>query len=71
MLNIKSTYEYCLVSADPRQCYSCGYKKVNDGMMEEIGDLPFCAEFANPTENLVNCTVVDDCCAVMKEFREM
>jgi len=40
-------------------------------MMEEIGDLPFCADFANPTDNLVNCTVVDDCCAVMKEFREI
>ena len=61
-----------MCDANPRQCYSCGYKKVNNATeTEEIGDLPFCADFANPMDNLNNCTAVDDCCAVMKEFRQM
>ena len=60
------------VTANPRQCYNCGYKKVDNATeTQEIGDLPFCGDFANPMDNLVNCTAEVDCCAVMKEFFEM
>jgi len=58
-----------LVSGTPRQCYSCGYKKVNNATeTQEIGDLPFCGDFTNPMDNLANCTAESDCCAVMKEM---
>ena len=60
------------VSANLRQCYNCGYKKDNNATeTHEIEDLPFCGDFANPMDNLVNCTAEADCCAVMKEFFEM
>ena len=60
------------MTANPRQCYNCGYKKVDNATeTQEIGDLPFCADFASPMDNLVNCTAEADCCAVMKEFFEM
>ena len=60
------------VSANPRQCYNCGYKRDNNATeTHEIGDLPFCGDFANPMDNLVNCTAEVDCCAVMKEYFEI
>ena len=65
--------EKCVaVDADPRQCYYCGHKIVgNETETETIGDMPFCADFANPIDNLKKCRTDDDCCAVMKELHQM
>ena len=54
------------------QCYSCGYRKTADGETEPLPDMQdaFCSDFANPTENVVNCTVPTDCCVSLKEIHE-
>jgi len=49
------------------KCYSCGFMKEGDSETHQMGDVPFCNDFANPDENVVNCGK-DDCCGMLKEY---
>jgi len=49
------------------KCYSCGFMKEGDSETHQMGDIPFCNDFANPDENVANCGK-DDCCGMLKEY---
>jgi len=49
------------------KCYSCGYRKKDNGEAEGIPETPFCNDFANPEENVVSCGK-EDCCGMLKEY---
>merc|ERR1712192_173841 len=51
------------------KCYSCGFMKEGDSETHQMGDIPFCNDFANPDENVANCGK-DDCCGMCKEYGE-
>ena len=55
-------------TSDCKECYNCGYmKKGVNGDSSKLPELPFCGDFAKPTDIYATCSS-DDCCASLKEY---
>jgi len=53
---------------DCKECYNCGYmKKGVNGDSSKLPELPFCGDFAKPTDIYTTCSS-GDCCASLKEY---
>ena len=63
--------EYYIFPVSSLQCFYCGYRKIDGGEEELLPDLPYCNDFLQTTDILVNCTLPGDCCASTKEEFDM
>jgi len=55
-------------SAEGKKCYNCGYRKMPDGQMASLPNIPECRDFAKPEDITVTCTKDGDCCGSLKEY---